>query len=158
LTAILDWGFVGKQVRPATIALVASAWLIAFALVGGEEPSRDEATASDEAMASDEELADPEWLTTSEDDRNVSKFGNDASLFGFYAPTFPYFDPDREANALEYQTLLASLSPGVRANYRAWLLDRAYAREKERERDEAEYAVFIEEHLRRLNTGRRSKK
>ena len=109
-------------------------------------------------MASDEELADPEWLTTSEDDRNVSKFGNDASLFGVYAPLFPYFDPDREANALEYQTLLASLSPGVRANYRAWLLDRAYAREKERERDEAEYAVFIKDHLRRKNAPRPSRK
>jgi hypothetical protein len=150
---------VGKQqVRPPTIALVASAWLIAFASVGGEGPPRDEITASDQATASDEQLSDPEWLTTSEDARDVPKFGNDASVFGLYAPTLPYFDPDLEAAALEYQTLLASLSPGVRANYRAWLLDRAYAREKERERDEAEYAVFIKDHLRRLNEDRPSKK
>jgi len=50
-----------------------------------------------------------------------------------------------------------------RATYRAWLRDRADVRAKEREReaaerDEAEYAVFIEEHLRRLNQERRSRK
>ena len=165
MTAILGWGFVGKQVRPSIIALLASVPLVLVAAVGIVAALPDGVTTSDEATSSDEELADPEWLTTLEEERDVAEFGNCASVLGCYGPNPPYFDPNREADALEYQTLLASLSPGVRANYRAWLRDRADARAKdrereaaERERDEAEYAVFIEEHLRRLNEERPSRK
>jgi len=158
LTAILDWGFVGKQVRPSIIALVASVSIVIVASVGWEGPSRDEVAVSDEATVPDEELVEPEWLTTSEEARDVPKFGNDASLFGCCVRELPWLDAELEAVALENQMLLDSLSPGVRARWRAWLRDRADALEKkwerkaaERERDEAEYAAFIEEHLRRLS-------
>jgi hypothetical protein len=107
----------------------------------------------EENTSSDEERARPQMMAVEE-----YALGNHASVFGHYAPIAPYFDAELEADALEYQTLLASLSPGVRATYRAWLRDRADVRAKEREReaaererDEAEYAIFIEEHLRRLN-------
>jgi hypothetical protein len=63
-----------------------------------------------------------------------------------------------DADALEYRALLDSLSPGVRASYDGLSMVRRDAfkreearREAEQERAEAEYAVFIEEHLRRLS-------
>ena len=59
--------------------------------------------------------------------------GNCASVIGCYVPNPRYFDAKLEADALEYQTLLASLSPGVRASYKGWPLD-----------DEAQHAAFIE--------------
>jgi hypothetical protein len=46
----------------------------------------------------------------------------------------------------------------VRASYRGAVLAQEDAKKREHERDEAEYAVFIEEHLRRLNEERRSRK
>ena len=131
--------------------------LVLFATVGIV------AALPDGVPTSDEGLVEPEWLTTSEETRDVAEFDNCACAFGCCVPDLRYFDAELEADALEYQTLLASLSPGVRASYRAWLRDRADVRAKEREReaaerDEAEYAVFIEEHLRRLNQERRSRK
>ena len=72
---------------------------------------------------------------------------------------------DLEAITLEHQTLLDSLSPGMRAVYLGGIQDRGDALEKkwardeaERERDEAEYAAFIKEHLRRLSEDRPSRK
>ena len=159
MTAILDRGFVGKQVRPSIIALLASVLLALSAVVGIV------AALPDGVPTSDEELIEPEWLTTSEEARDVAKFRNCASLFGCYVPSPSYFDAELEADALEHQTLLASLSPGMRAVYLGGIRDRRDALEQEwtakrqrRERDEAEYAAFIEEHLRRLNEERPSRK
>ena len=185
------WGSVGKQqLRPATIALLVSASITVFASLSCEGAPRDEDIAPDEVTTSDEDRKWPEGLTVFDvagpnygyDPSGPASYNalsvlvpthappayvppsNCASVIGCYVPNPRYFDAELEADALEYQTLLASLSPGVRATYRAWLRDRADARAKEREReaaererDEAEYAVFIEEHLRRLNTGRSAK-
>jgi hypothetical protein len=41
-----------------------------------------------------------------------------------------------------------SLSPGVRARYEGVALERAEARKREHEREEAEYAAFVEGRLR----------
>ena len=62
-----------------------------------------------------------------------------------------------------------SLSPGVRASYQDWILERAHARRSERLREEAEnaaehlreeaeYRAFIEARLRRLRGERASGK
>ena len=53
-----------------------------------------------------------------------------------YARHNPYLESD----ALKSDALVESLSPGVRARYEGRLVD-----------DEAEYAAFIEERLRRLS-------
>jgi len=166
LTAILGWSFVGKQVRPSIIALLASGLLVLSAGLGIVAALPDGSTVSDETAASDEEFAFPETLSLVEHARGIPNYGYNVGTAASHHVTYELsFDADLEADALEYQTLLASLSPGVRANYRAGLRDRADARAKdrereaaERERDEAEYAVFIEEHLRRLNEERPSKK
>ena len=70
--------------------------------------------------------------------------------------------PSEEAEPVErspFDALMDSLSPGVRASYEGWLLERKHARWSGRanaetrphRREEAEYAAFIEERLRRLN-------
>jgi hypothetical protein len=107
----------------------------------------------EENTSSDEERARPQMMAVEE-----YALGNDASLFGVYARIAPYFDAELKADALEYQTLLASLSPGVRASYDGALRERADAREQQRVRDQAQYTAFIEERLRRLNAGRSSKR
>jgi hypothetical protein len=156
---------VGKQVRPSIIALLASVLFVLSAVVGIVAALPDGSTVSDEATASNEELADPEKLVPPETlsivefTRHMYNYGYNVGTRASNNVTYNRsFDSNLESDALEYQTLLASLSPGVRANYRAWLLDRADAREKQRERDEAEYAAFIKDHLRRVNEDRRSKK
>ena len=66
----------------------------------------------------------------------------------------------------EWDALMDSLSPGVRASYEGWLLERKHARWSGRAnaetrphlREEAEYAAFIEERLRRLRGERTSGK
>jgi hypothetical protein len=68
--------------------------------------------------------------------------------------------PDNDAHALgpasllalpESDALLDSLSPGVRASYEGALLAEGDAKKSAHEREEAEYAAFIEERLRRLS-------
>ena len=162
MTAILDGGFVAKQVRPSIIALLASVSLALLAAVGIVAALPDGSTVSDEATASDDDLTllepRPIWEYAG------PNYGYDpsgpasynalsvfvptrvppdicASMIGCIVPNTPYPDAELEAAALdEYQTLLASLSPGVRARYEGRLVD-----------DEAEYAAFIEERLRRLS-------
>ena len=125
----------GKRLRPATIALLASASLVLFAAVGIDGAPPDESTTSDE------ELVEPEWRATSEDVQDVSKFGNDACLGWCGAELRFHNDP--EANHLdEYHALLESLSPGVRARYLRALRQRADAQKKQRERDEAVRGVY----------------
>jgi len=74
----------------------------------------------------------------------------------------PGSPPSEEAEPVEFfewDALMDSLSPGVRASYEGWLLQRKHARWSGRanaetrahRREEAEYAAFIEERLRRLN-------
>ena len=64
--------------------------------------------------------------------------------YNLHAPVIGviYSPPDRRPTLVglsESQRLMDSLSPGVRASYEGALL----------EQEEAEYAAFIEEHLRR---------
>ncbi|MGB5283297.1 MAG: hypothetical protein WBN29_02235, partial [Polyangiales bacterium] len=139
-----------------------------------ERATRGEVTVSDEATASDEELALPEWLNTSEDAPNVRKFGNDASGPGYQHgfSQLPALELELEADALEHQNLLDSLSPGARAIYLGGIQERLDALDKERERravelereaaqaerEEAAYRAFIEARLRRLRGERASEK
>ena len=132
----------GKQeVRAATVGFVVSVSIVIFASVGGEGvPGGDNAvpewlTGSDEAAEWNQERALPDWLL----DYNLH-----VPVIGvIYAP------PDRTPHLVglsESQMLMDSLSPGVRASYEGALL----------EREEAEYAAFVEERLRRLREDRAS--
>lgn len=131
-------------------------------------PAVFEGVASDEVVASNE-------LATYRDSRTLHEVlaeyargvpnygyepGSPAGTWAFYAVPFDV-RAQLEADHLEYQTLLGSMSPGVRANAEgavreridAWKAERRRA-EAARERDEAEYRVFIRRHLRRLREGR----
>ena len=151
MTAILAWGSVGKQVRPSIIALLASVLLVLSAVVGVVAALPDGSTVSDEGTASDEEfgLLVPTYAPP------VPRRDPNPTGHAFYdtRPGYDYllsFDSGPTPAQLESDALLDSLSPGVRASYEAALLAQVDAQKREHERDEAEYAVFIEEHLRRL--------
>ena len=70
------------------------------------------------------------------------------------------FDVEQDPDYLEDQALFDSLSAGLRTQFQgaaaelvgAWKKEQERA-EAQRKRDEAEYAVFIEEHLRRRYGG-----
>jgi hypothetical protein len=90
--------------------------------------------------------------------RGVSNYGYEMGKPGSTNVVYweHVFD-DLDTEPTEYRALLDSLSPGVRASYDGvWMVRRdAFKREEERlaaeqDRDKAEYAVFIEERLRRL--------
>lgn len=69
----------------------------------------------------------------------------------------PSSPPREEAEPVEFfesDTLMDSLSPGVRASYEGWLLERKHARWSDHLREEAEYAA----RLRRLRGERTSGK
>jgi hypothetical protein len=152
LTAILDWGFVGKQIRPSIIALLASVSLVLFAVFGGVAALPDGVSVSDEATQSDDDLTllepRPGYDPSGPASYNAlsaflpTRVPPDicASMIGCIVPNTPYPDAELEAAALKSDALVDSLSPGVRARYEGRLLD-----------DEAEYAAFIEERLRRLS-------
>ena len=115
----------GKQeVQPAIVGFVVSVSIVIFASVGGEGVARDEVTVSAEDAEWNQERALPEWLV----DYNLH-----VPLIGvFYCP------PERKPHLVglsESQRLMDSLSPGVRARYEGAI----------REREEAEYAAFVEE-------------
>lgn len=87
-------------------------------------------------------------------------------LFGFFYPLpGPEPPPDSDSdpvNVFEWDALMDSLSPGVRASYEGWLLERKHARWSGRAnaetrahlREEAEYAAFIEARLRHRSARR----
>jgi hypothetical protein len=91
--------------------------------------------------------------------RGVSNYGYEMGKPGSENVVYlEHLFDEPDADELEYRALLDSLSPGVRASYDGvWIVRRdAFKRERERqaaeqERAEAEYAVLIEEHLRRLS-------
>jgi hypothetical protein len=116
---------------------------------------RDEATVPEQNGESTQERARPAWLT------DYSLHMNLIGVLGSPSGSPPREDP-KPVEAFESGALMDSLSPGVRASYEGWLLARAHARRSKRLREEAEqaaehlrqeaeYAAFIEERMRRLN-------
>ena len=124
----------GKQeVQPAIVGFVVSVSIVILASVGGEGVARDEVTVSAEDAEQNQERALPEWLV----DYNLH-----VPLIGVF-----YYPPDRKPHLVglsESQRLMDSLSPGVRASYEGMI----------REREEAEYAAFVEGRLRGLREDR----
>ena len=143
----------GRQgIQALLIGLLVSVSVVVFGDAGNSNVPVDEsaATAPEE---SDETQPLYELI------RGVSNYGYEMGKPGsenvVYWGTF--FD-ELDEEPTEYRALLDSLSSGVRASYDGvWMVRRdAFKREQERreaeqERAEAEYAVFIEEHLRRLS-------
>jgi hypothetical protein len=136
---------VGRQKLPvAIVCFLASLAIAIFVLVGSERPRRAGGTAFEEDappskfMPRDEKAELPIWL--SDYDTHVPLIGT------FRARPSEDLDPVVD---LEAQTLMDSLSPGVRAHYEGAELAREAAPKTEHERDEAEYAAFIEERMRR---------
>jgi hypothetical protein len=113
---------------------------------------RDDATVSGENVVSNQERPRPAWLT------DYSLHMNLIGVLGSPSGSPPREDPNR-VELSELDALMDSLSPGVRASYEGWLLERKHARWSGRATaetrahlgEEAEYAAFIEERLRRLN-------
>ena len=140
-------GPVGKQKIPiAIVCCLASMAIVIFVLAGGEGPQRAEVTVFEENappkmyMPHDErERGRPVWLT--DYDTHVPLIGTLRAL--------PSEDLDPVVD-LQAQALMDSLSPGVRAHYEGAHPSREAVRKREHEREEAEYAAFIEERMRRL--------
>jgi hypothetical protein len=82
----------------------------------------------------------------------LSDYGSHVPLIGV-PPALPSADLN-PVEDLKAQALMDSLSPGVRAHCEGAHLAREAARKREHEREEAEYAAFIEERLQRLGRGR----
>ena len=177
----------GKQVRPSIIALLASVLLVLSAVVGIVAALPDGSTVSDEVTGSDDdltlfkprriwELAGPNYGYDPSGPASYNALGllvptdappprGDPNPTGpaFYntRPFYSYllsFDSGPTPAELESDALLATLSPGVRANHDGAVLAQEDAKKREHERDEAAYAVSIEEHLPRLNEERPSRK
>ena len=134
------------------IGLVVSASVVAFG------DARDAGVLVEENAASAPEVP-AETQPLYELVRGILNYGYEMGTPGGQnAVHWDAFYDELDADELEYRALLDSLSPGVRASYDGvWMVRRdAFKREQERheaeqERAEAEYAVFIEEHLRRLS-------
>ena len=127
-----------------------SRWLRARANVTDRRP---------EDVVPTQERARPAWLTD---------YSTHIGIIGVLSQ-IPSSPPREEAEPVErspFDALMDSLSPGVRASYEGWLLERKHARWSGRAnaetrphlREEAEYAAFIEERLRRLRGERTSGK
>ncbi len=154
--------------RPQAVGVL----LVFLAMVGGCErpetrPPGHETVAPAELATS----ADVPTLheTLAEYARGVPNYGyapgSPARTWAIYCPSFDISELDAEHR--EFQALLESFSPGIRARFEGAVAARIAAFEKERERreaqserdeaerkrDEAEYAVFIEKHLRRQYSG-----
>jgi hypothetical protein len=152
-----------REVRPAIVGFVVSVVVVVLASVGGDggpgggEAVADEGAAHDqeaalpegrnEAAASDQELTDPIWLRD---------YTTHVPLIGYvYSPDD--YDP-HHLTLSEWKTLMCSLSPGVRARYEGVVLEQEEARKRERSREEAAYAAFVETRVRRLSGARASRK
>ena len=138
----------GKQKIPiAIVCFLASLAIVIFVLVGGEGPRRAEVTVFEEDalpkmyMPRDERQGDrPVWLTN---------YATHLPLLSI-PPALPSEDLYPVVD-LQAQALMDSLSPGVRAHYEGAHPSREAVRKREHEREEAEYAAFIEERMRRLS-------
>ena len=131
----------------AVILLLVSLALVIYVLAGSEGPRRAEVTVFEEDalpkmyMPRDERAPDrPVWL---------SDYSSHLPLLSI-PPALPSENLDPVVD-LQAQALMDSLSPGVRAHYEGAHPSREAVRKREHEREEAEYAVFIEERMRRLS-------
>ena len=148
LAAILEQGSSGQAgVSAAAISFLVSVSIVMFVLVGGEGPRQAEVTVFDEVPETNEFTAAgpepdrPVWLTD---------YNTHVPLIGVLTSSF--YDDLEAVEQAERDALVDSLSPGVRANYEGARPERAAARKREHEREEVEYAAFIEERMRRLTT------
>ena len=112
---------------------------------------RDEATVSEKDAESTQERTRPAWLTD---------YSLHVDLIGVLGP--PAGEEAEPVDLAESDALMDSLSPGVRASYQGWVLERKHARWSGRAnpetrahlREEAEYAAFIEARLRHRSARR----
>ena len=128
------------EIPVAIVSFLVSLSIVVFVLLGSEGPRRAGVTVFEEdALPSkylprDEEAEPPIWL---------SDYSSHVPLIGVFAAL-----PSADLNPVE-DRLMDSLSPGVRAHYEGARLAREAARKRGHEREEAEYAAFIEERIRR---------
>jgi len=129
--------------------------VVALGSAWGERAPRDEVKAPEEDVVSNQERARPAWLTD---------YSMHMGIIGVLS-AIPGSLPSKEAEPVdlfEWDALMDSLSPGVRASYEGWLLERKHARWSGRAnpetrahlREEAEYAAFIEARLRHRSARR----
>ena len=150
----------GKQeVHAAVVGLLVSVSVVALGSAWGERAPRDEVKALEEDVEPTQKRARPAWLTD---------YSTHIGIIGVLSQ-IPNSPPREEAEPVErspFDALMDSLSPGERASYEGWLLERKHARWSGRAnaetrahlREEAEYAAFIEARLRRLRGKRASGK
>ena len=137
----------GKQKIPIVIvSLLVSLALAIYVWVGSEGSRRTGVTEDAEDalpkmfMPRDGlERDSPIWLTN---------YDTHLPLIG--VPPTPLSEDLNPVVDLQAQALMDSLSPGVRAHYEGAHPSREAVRRTEHARDEAEYAAFIEERMRRL--------
>ena len=155
--------------RSSVGPVVAGVLVVVATFTGCEEPGEN--TMADEMVVA-EELAPPNEFSThggvptlrevlEEYAQGVPNYGYDPAgprnPWAFYPLSF---DVEQDPDYLEDQALFDSLSAGLRTQFQgaaaelfgAWKKEQERA-EAQRKRDEAEYAVFIEEHLRRRYGG-----
>jgi hypothetical protein len=148
--------------RTSVGQVLAGVHVVVATFTGCEEPSEN--TMADEVVVAEEPVPPNEFSTyggvptlrevLEEYAQGVPNFGYDPD-----GPTNPWaFYPipvnvERNPDYFDHQALFDSLSPGLRTRFQGAAAERLAAWQKELERDEAEYAVFIEEHLRRKYSG-----
>jgi hypothetical protein len=119
---------VGRQeVQAVAVGFVVSVSIVILASVGGEWAMRDEVTVSGEDMEWNQERGRPFWLTD---------YTRHVPIIGYlYSPAD--YSP-HHVTLSQWEALMHSLSPGVRARYEGVVL----------EREEARHAAFANERLR----------
>ena len=126
-----------------------------MASVGGDGGPRGDDAVPDEGAAYDQEEALPGWLieaTASGQEPADPVWLRD---YRTHVPIIGYLHSPADSNPnhltlSQWEALMHSLSPGVRASYEGRLLEREDARTSEHRREKAEYAAFVEGRLRRL--------
>ena len=161
--------------RNLIAALVFLVSAVAFA--GARTPANEEVHPTEAVAEPVVESACERYGEAAEDVEPTQKRGRPAWLTDYSThigiigvlSQFTGSPPRKEAESVErspFDALMDSLSPGVRASYEGWLLERKHARWSGRAnaetrahlREEAEYAAFIEARLRRLRGERTSGK
>jgi hypothetical protein len=159
-----------KAIPRSSVAPVVAGVLVVVATFGGCEEPPENMMADKMAVA--EELAPPSEFPKYGDVPTLreilEEYAQGVPNYG-YDPAGPHnpwafyplsFDVEQDPDYLEDQALFDSLSAGLRTQFQgaaaevfgAWKEEQERA-EAQLERDEAEYAVFIEEHLRRRYGG-----
>ena len=139
-------GPVGKQkISLTTFAFLVSASLVISVLLGSGGPQRVEGTVFEEAKRygqlgpHDEKDELPVWL---------SDYSTHVPLIGIPRALPVDLDP---VEHVEASALVDSPWPRVQTRYEAAQLAGEAARKREHEREEAEYAAFIEDRMQRLS-------